>query len=80
MPVEHHHDLSQEFPQLSDRIHGLKTSNPDFAELYTQYQNIDKEIYRIEQEIEAHSDEYTEELKKRRLWLKDRLYAMLKTA
>jgi uncharacterized protein YdcH (DUF465 family) len=39
---------------------------------------VDHEIRRIEQEIETPSDDYTEELKKKRLHLKDELFAMLK--
>lgn len=77
MTLEHHHDLAHEFPEYKDRIHELKMNNEEFAGLYTEYQEVDKEIYRIEQEIEAHSDEYTEDLKKKRVWLKDKLYAML---
>ena len=75
-----HHDIAHEFPEYKDRIHGLKMSNPEFAALYRQYQEIDKEIYRIEEQIETPSDTYTEELKKKRVLLKDRLYAMLKEA
>lgn len=75
---EHHHDLGQEFPELKDRVHELKMTNPRFADLYAQYQEVDKEIYRIEQEIETPSDEYTETLKKRRVLLKDQLYELLR--
>ena len=38
---------------------------------------IDDEIYRIEEQIETPSDEYTESLKKQRLLLKDQLFQML---
>lgn len=73
-----HHDLLHEFPEYKDRIHTLKATSPQFAELYQEYQAVDKEVYRIEEQIETPSDEYTENLKKRRAWLKDRLYAMLR--
>ena len=76
MSIEHH-SLLHEFPQLRERIHELKTSNPKFAGLYRQYDEIDKEIYRIEEEIETPSDTYTEDLKKRRVLLKDQLHTML---
>ena len=76
MSIEHH-GLLHEFPQLRERIHELKTSNPKFAGLYRQYDEIDKEIYRIEEEIETPSDTYTEDLKKRRVLLKDQLHTML---
>ena len=75
-----HHSLPDEFPEFRDRIHELKLHNRQFAELYRQYQDVDKEIYRIEEQIETPSDHYTEELKKKRVLLKDQLYAMLRNA
>jgi uncharacterized protein YdcH (DUF465 family) len=73
---EHHH-LVHEFPELKDKIHELKVSNPAFAELFDKYNSIDDEIYRIEEQIETPSDDYTESLKKQRLLLKDQLFQML---
>ena len=73
-----HHDLAQEFPEFKDRIHELKMSNPLFASLFEEYENLDKEIYRIEEQIETPSDEYTEQLKQKRVELKDQLFQMLK--
>lgn len=77
MEIEHHRDLAHEFPEFRQRIHELKLANAEFRERYREYQAIDDEIYRIEQDIEARSDEYSENLKRRRVHLKDRLYAML---
>jgi hypothetical protein len=75
-----HHSLLNEFPQYRDRIHDLKTRNPRFASLYREYQEIDKEIFRVAEEIETPSDQYTEDLKKLRVLLKDQLYVLLQTA
>lgn len=75
-----HHDLLNEFPEYRERIHQLKMDNAEFAELYEQYQALDQEVYRIEEQFETPSDEYTEELKKKRLLMKDQLFAMLKAA
>jgi hypothetical protein len=77
MHGEHHHDLAQEFPGLKQRIHELKLTSPEFNQLYAEYRELDKAIYRIEEEIETPSDSYTEDLKKKRVRLKDKLYAML---
>ena len=77
MELEHHRDLAHEFPGLKARIHELKLESPAFRHLYAAYQAVDDEVYRIEQEIETPSDDYTEELKRRRVRLKDRLYGML---
>lgn len=77
MELAHHRDLSQEFPELKTRIHELKLESPAFRNLYAEYQSVDNEVYRIEQDIETPSDDYTEELKRRRVLLKDRLHGML---
>ena len=71
------HDLVHEFPEFRDRIHELKVSNQHFAQLFDEYHNLDHEIHRIEQGIETPSDDYTEELKKKRLLLKDELYSLI---
>lgn len=75
-----HHDLIHELPEFREKIHELKISNNHFAKLFDEYHEVDHEVRRIEQELETPSDEYTEELKKKRLHLKDELYSMLKQA
>jgi uncharacterized protein YdcH (DUF465 family)/uncharacterized cupin superfamily protein len=75
--LEHHRDLAHEFPEFRKRIHELKLESAAFRYLYAEYQALDNEIYRIEQEIETPSDDYTEDLKRRRVRLKDRLHGML---
>jgi len=77
MTLEHHRDLAHEFPELKQRVHDLKVDSPEFRKLYAEYEDLDNEILRIEQEIETPSDAYTEKLKWRRAHLKDRLYGML---
>ncbi|WP_127476993.1 YdcH family protein [Sulfurivermis fontis] len=77
MTVEHH-DLQHDFPEFHDRIHALKTSNAHFARLFDEYHEVDRQVRRIEQEIETPSDAVTEELKMRRVKLKGELYAMLR--
>lgn len=73
-----HHDLVHEFPEYKDKIHALKQSDRHFANLFDEYHKVDREIRRIEQDIETTSDAYTETLKKQRLSLKDQLYTLLK--
>lgn len=73
-----HHDLAHEFPEYKERIHELKMKDNHFASLFDEYEKLDKEIYRIEEQIETPSDEYTEELKQKRVQLKDQLFNMLK--
>ena len=75
-----HHDLIHELPEYKDKIHDLKTSNAHFAKLFDEYHEVDHEVRRIEQGVETPSDDYAEEVKKKRLALKDELFKMLKAA
>jgi len=78
MTTDLHHDIGREFPELKDRIHVLKTENAHFAKLFDAYHEIDREVARIEAEIEPTSDAYAEECKKKRVHLKDEIFAMLR--
>lgn len=71
------HDLPTEFPQHADLIHKLHKSNQEFARLMDEYTALDAEIYEIEESGTNVTDEHAEELKFKRVALKDRLYAML---
>jgi hypothetical protein len=74
------HDLAREFPEHKETMRELKRGNAHFAKLYDEYHAVDREIHRIEQNIEPTSDVYAEDLKKKRLALKDELYQMLVAA
>ncbi len=74
------HDLLHEFPEHRDAIHELKLSDAHFARLFDEYHDVDHEVHRIETGIENTSDDYLEERKKRRLYLKDELYRMIREA
>lgn len=71
------HTLVKEFPQFKDRIHALKTSNHHFARLFGEYNDVDREVRRLEEEGAPKADETMEELKRKRLGLKDELFRML---
>jgi uncharacterized protein YdcH (DUF465 family) len=76
MTIENH-TLINEFPQLKHKIHVLKTSDHHFARRFDEYNDLDREIRRLEGENSPKADETMEELKKSRLALKDELYQML---
>ncbi|WP_417684638.1 YdcH family protein [Roseibium sp.] len=71
------HELHEEFPDAAAALHALKTSDAHFAKLSEEYHVINREIHRIETEIEPASDQTLEDLKKKRLSLKDQIAAML---
>ncbi len=70
--------LAEEFPEFKETIHTLKTSDNHFGKKFDEYDDVNKELHRIAEEIETPSDDYIEQLKKKRLALKDELYAALK--
>lgn len=74
------HELAAEFPQDAAIIHKLKMADAHFANLAETYHELNREIHRIESEVEAASDERTETLKKKRLALADEIGAILAKA
>lgn len=79
MPIEKH-DLIHEFPEHREKIHELKMNNAHFARLFEEYHETDKEVHRIEEQVETPSDDYTHERKIKRLALKDELLKMIQEA
>lgn len=71
------HDLPHEFPDKKELIAKLMEEDAEFAKIYGEYDALDAEILKIEQNIETVSDAYAEELKMKRVHLKDQLYHML---
>lgn len=71
------HELHEEFPDKAAKIHALKTSDPHFAKLAEAYHDLNREIHRMETDIEPAGDEAMEEAKKKRLALKDELAALI---
>lgn len=74
------HELADEFPDDTQKIHDLKLANAHFAKLVDTYHTVNREVHRMETRVEA-VDEATEaEARKRRLALKDEIAAMLQSA
>ncbi|MEZ5931715.1 MAG: DUF465 domain-containing protein [Alphaproteobacteria bacterium] len=71
------HELADELPEHKERIHALKTSDAHFARLFDDYHDVNREIHRVEAAGVNIADEHHEELKRRRLQLKDELFQML---
>jgi uncharacterized protein YdcH (DUF465 family) len=71
------HELQDEFPGEALFIERLIKGNYEFGQLATRYDEINRQIYRIESEEEPTADEVLEGLKKQRLKLKDDIAALL---
>lgn len=76
MPLEKH-PLQNEFPQHQSRIRQLHANDNNFARLSDKYHQLDSEIFAIEQQNLISDEDHLEQLKLRRLQLKDQLYQML---
>ena len=74
------HELAAEFPELKDRIHELKTSDAHFSRLFDEYHDVNREVHRAEAAGLNISDDHYEDLKNKRMGLKDELYAILTKA
>lgn len=72
-----HHDLHHEFPEFAAAIHDLKVGNHHFARLFDEYHGLTAKVEQLEVQDVPVDDFTIEEMKKRRLRLKDELYAML---
>lgn len=72
------HDLVHEFPDLQGKISALRTNDTHFAELMDEYDQLDAEIRRLEELGQPVCDETMEDLKKKRVTLKDQLFLVLR--
>jgi uncharacterized protein YdcH (DUF465 family) len=70
-------DLAADFPGQEERIHHLKTNNNHFARLFEEYDELNHTISRIETRVEPTTEDVEEELKRKRVRIKDELTAML---
>jgi len=74
------HELHEEFPDAANALHTLKTDDAHFARLADEYHTVNRAVHRIETDVEPASDEVLEDLKKKRLHLKDQIAALLAAA
>ncbi len=71
------HELSEEFPKEADRIHTLKQTDPHFAKLVDEYHEVNRAVHRAETNVEPTDDLHEEELRKKRMVLKDEIWRIL---
>jgi uncharacterized protein YdcH (DUF465 family) len=71
------HDLLHEFPAFREQILTLQKQSNRFRKLSEDYHEADNYIHRIEEGFEATTDEHLNELRMKRVHLKDQLYKML---
>ena len=71
------HTLADEFPGQMDAIHKLKVSDPDFAHLLEEYDEVNDQIHLAETNVKPTDQLHEVELRKRRLRIKDAIAAAL---
>lgn len=74
------HELADAFPDDAEALHRLKLTDAHFAPLAERHHAVNREIHRIEAEVDAASDDRLEALKKERLHLLDEIAVMLEAA
>lgn len=73
------HELREDFPEYEARIHSLKESDQHFRRLADEYHTVNREVHRIEVGNEHLSQADMEEIRKKRMRLKDEIYDILKS-
>lgn len=76
MQIEHH-ELHSEFPEYVDLMHVLRTSDSYFCQMFNEYHSLTNRVEHLEEDDVPIDDFAIEEMKKKRVRLKDRMYKML---
>ena len=71
-----HHDLDHEFPKLHDVMVELTTQNDRFRSMFGEYNRLTDEIEKLEEAGVPVGDFIIEDMKKKRVRLKDQIYHM----
>lgn len=71
------HELAAEFPEFAAKISALKQSDAHFARLAEAYHEVNRAIHRAESQVEPVDDQTEQAMRRKRMHLKDEIYAML---
>ena len=71
------HSLYHDFPQHQERINRLKLEHEEFARMASEYHKLDHTVRGLEMRGVPTTDDNYEQMKFRRVQLKDELYRML---
>ena len=74
------HELAEEFPDKIDLMHSLKVRDAHFAKLFDDYHDLNRAIHRAETNVEPTDDFNEETMRKKRVVLKDQIWAILSKA
>ncbi len=71
------HELAEDFPEHAHRISELRQLDAHFARLVESYHTVNGEVHRAESDVEPVSDAHMADIRKKRMSLKDAIYAAL---
>ena len=71
------HELSEEFPNDTQKIHTLNATDAHFQKLSEEYHQVNREIHRIETNITPADEGYEKQLRRKRLAIKDEINTYL---
>lgn len=71
-------ELTEMFPDSSEKIHQLKLDGGESTKLFDDYHELTRAIHRAETNIEPTDDFHLEDMRKIRLQMLDRISALLK--
>ncbi len=74
------HDVEHEFPEYRQTLEEMRSQDTHLAKLVAEYEQLNSEIVDIEENDKPFQDFEFEEMKKRRLLLKDEIYLILRGA
>lgn len=74
------HELAEDFPAEAELIARLKQENPHFARLAEEYHELNRQVHRAETDLDPMDDLAQQDLRKRRMALKDQIARMLSEA
>ncbi len=72
------HTLQEEFPGQAAAITALKTSDPQFARLLVEYDEVNDKVHRAETRLDLITEEEEEHLRKARMRIKDQIAVALR--
>jgi len=68
------HDLYEDFPDKAETIHALKATDAHFARMVEEYHEVNRAVHRAETLVEPTSPEHENELRQKRMRLKDQIW------
>ena len=74
------HELAADFPEHAAKIASLRQSDSHFARLADDYHEINRDVHRAETDVEPTSDAHLTDMRKKRMTLKDEIFAYLSKA